>query len=116
MFRDTVTVFHHSIKGDKDIYTRTVVSGVYWYGSAGIAASGKGLEVDNIVTIISSPEKAREYDDTWSVESGDKIVRGVCGDISSFKELNGKDVITVKSCSVNVVGSDDTDNVTITGK
>lgn len=115
MFPHTITIFHHIAEKDKDIYTRKVVSGFYWYGSTGIAPSGKGQESEDSITIISSPENAKTFGKKWNVQKGDRIVKGECPDISSFKDLNGKEVVTVMKVEPNVIGSF-VDNVTITGK
>lgn len=114
MFPHIITIFHHNIINGADTYTRQVVYGVYWYGSTGISSGDKGAKSSDNITVITSPENARNHGKTWTVESGDRIVKGVCGDISSFKELNGKDVITVMSVAVNILNSD-VDNITITG-
>ena len=115
MFPHTITIFHHIAEKDKDIYTREVVSGVYWYGSEGISVSGKGQESADSITIISSPENAKTFGKKWNVQKGDRVVKGNCPDISSFKDLNDKEVVTVMKVEPNVIGSL-VDNVTITGQ
>lgn len=115
MFPHTITIFHHIAEKDKDIYTRKVVPGFYWYESTGIVQSGKGQESDDSVTIISSPENAKTFGKKWTVQKGDRVVKGDCPDISSFKDLNGKEAVTVMKVEPNVCGSL-VDNVTITGK
>ena len=115
MFPHTITIFNHAVVDNKDVYTRKVVQGVYWYGSAGISQSGKGQESTDSITIISSPENAKTFGEKWTVHTGDRIVKGICPDISLFKELKDKEVITVMKVEPNVCGSF-VDNVTITGK
>ncbi|MBP3446220.1 MAG: hypothetical protein J6K64_02985 [Clostridia bacterium] len=115
MFPHTITIFHHTASGGEDVYTRKVVEGVYWHGSTGISRDGKGQESTDSITVISSPENASTYGRKWSVQKGDKVVKGACGDISSFKELNSKEVITVMSVADNRCNSS-VDNITITGK
>lgn len=115
MFPHTITIFHHATTGGKDVYTRKVVEGVYWYGSTGISRDGKGQEGTDSITVISSPENARTYGSKWTVQKGDRVVKGVCGDISSFKDLKDKEVITVMKVNPDVCGSL-VDNITITGK
>ena len=115
MFPHTITIFHHEIKGDNDIYTRYVVRNVYWYGEKGVAESGKGTEATKSITVITSADTAKTYGKSWSVQARDRIVKGVCPEISSFKELDDKEVITVTGVAENIIGSD-VDNVTITGK
>lgn len=115
MFPHKITIFHHAEKDGKDVYTRKVVPGFYWYGPTGIVQSGKGQEREDNVTIVSSPENARSYGEKWTVQKGDRVVKGECPDVSSFKELNDKEVITVMKVDPNVCGSL-VDNITITGK
>lgn len=115
MFPHTITIFHHAVVDNKDVYTRKVVSGFYWYGHTGIVTSGKGQESDDSITIISSPENAKTFGKKWTVQKDDRIVKGECPDISSFKDLNGKEAVTVMKVEPNVCGSL-VDNVTITGK
>lgn len=115
MFPHTITIFHHAVVDNKDVYTRKVVRGFYWYGSTGIVQSGKGQESEDSITIISSPENAKAFGKKWTVQKDDRVVKGDCPDISSFKELNGKEAVTVMKVEPNVCGSL-VDNVTITGK
>lgn len=115
MFPHTITIFHHAVVDNKDVYTRKVVPGFYWYGHTGIVQSGKGQESDDSITIISSPENAKTFGEKWTVQKDDRIVKGECPDILSFKELNGKEVITVMSIADNRCNSS-VDNITITGK
>ena len=119
MFPHKITIFHHDIINDTDVYTRCVVSGVYWYGSTGISASGKGLETSNAVSIVTSAETAHSRHKTWNVCKGDRIVKGEYPDITSLKDLNAvekDDIITVTDIAENLVDSDDVDNIVITGK
>lgn len=115
MFPHTVTVYHHEVSGGADVYSRYVVPGVYWYGGSGIAAADRGIQSSGTVTVITSPDRARDFDKKWNVLPGDKIVKGVFGEITSFRELNGKEVATVANVAENIIGSD-VDNVTVTGK
>ncbi len=115
MFPHTITIIHHSIVNSTDVYSRTVLSGFYWYGAAEYGESGKGAEKNRNVTVISSPEMAASYGSEWSVCGGDRIVKGACPAITSYKDLIGKEVITVLSVAENICGSD-VDNIQITGK
>ncbi|MBP3441702.1 MAG: hypothetical protein J6L62_02760 [Clostridia bacterium] len=115
MFPHTITIFHHAVVDNKDVYTRKVVRGFYWYGSTGIVQSGKGQESEDSIMIISSPENVKTFGKKWTVQKDDRVVKGDCPDISSFKELNGKEAVTVMKVEPNVCGSL-VDNVTITGK
>lgn len=115
MFPHTITIFHHEIQNGSDVYTRYVVPGVYWYGSTGISESGKGAEAVKDITIVTSPETARTYNKKWRAQAKDRIVKGEHPAISAFKELEGKEVMTVISVTDDVIGSN-VDNVTIKGK
>lgn len=115
MFPHIITIFHHETINGTDSYTRYVVPDVFWYGSTGISADGKGLVTANAVTVITSAQTAHSYKKTWNVQKNDRIVKGECPAIESFKDLNGKEVITVTDVSENIVNSD-VDNITITGK
>ena len=115
MFPNTITIYSHSSQNLKDIYTRQVVSGVYWYGSVGMSSANKGVENVSDVKIVTSPETTAEYSKSWTVRNGDRIVKGEHGDIASFKDLNGEQVITVTSVAEHICGSE-VDNITIGGK
>ena len=115
MFPHTITIYSHLSQNLEDVYTRQVVSGVYWYGSTGISASGKGVDEVSTVKIVASPQTTSEYGKTWDVHNGDRIVKGVHSEISSFKDLSGKQAITVVSVSESICGSP-VDNITIGGK
>ncbi len=115
MFPHTITIYSHSSQNLKDIYTRQVVSGVYWYGSMGMSLANKGVENVSDVKIITSPETTAKYGNLWTVCNGDRIVKGEHGDIASFKDLNGEQIITVTSVAEHICGSE-VDNITIGGK
>lgn len=115
MFPHTITIYSHSSQNLKDIYTRQVVSGVYRYGSVGMSSANKGVENVADVKLITSPETTAEYGKSWTVRSGDRIVMGEHGDITSFKDLNGEQVITVTAVAEHICGSE-VDNITIGGK
>lgn len=115
MFPHKITIFSHSSQNLKDIYTRQVVSGVYRYGSVGMSSANKGVENVADVKLVTSPEATAKYGKSWTVRSGDRIVMGEHGDITSFKDLNGEQVITVTSVAEHICGSE-VDNITIGGK
>ena len=115
MFPHTITIYSQSSQNLKDIYTRQVVSGVYRYGSVGMSSANKGVEKVADVKLVTSPETTAEYGKSWTVRSGDRIVICEHGDITSFKDLNGEQVITVTSVAEHICGSE-VDNITIGGK
>ena len=49
MFPHTITVYRYQ---DDDSYSRTVIRGVYWYGSRSQAKSDKGVDQEAAVTVI----------------------------------------------------------------
>lgn len=113
MFPHTITIFHHSVAGGTDVYSRTEVSGWYWNHKAAQTGSGKGAERADTYTVVASPETTALYGDTWSVNVGDRAVKGSAPNIASWKDLKG-DVMTVKAVEENICGSG-VDNITLIG-
>lgn len=116
MFPHTITVFHHEIIDDKDIYTKRKIENVFWYGSDGISLSGNGLINSNLVNIDIPKKSLDGYGDDWCIYKKDIIVKGIADDIITIKDLKKySDVITVDSISNYDVNST-LDNILITGK
>ena len=113
MFPHTITIFHHSVVNGTDVYSRAEVSGWYWHRKAGQTGSGKGTERTDSYMVVASPETTALYGDVWSVQVGDRVVKGSAPDIASWKDLKG-DVMTVKAIEENICGSS-VDNITLTG-
>ena len=113
MFPHTITIFHHSVVDGTDVYTRTEIPGWYWSRKAGQTGSGKGTERTDSYTVIASPETTALYGNTWSVQTGDRAVKGSAPEITSWKDLKG-DVMTVKAIEENICGSG-VDNITLIG-
>ena len=113
MFPHTITIYHHSVVDGADVYSRTEVSGCYWNRKAGQTGSGKGTEKTDSYMVVASPETTALYGDTWSVNTGDRVVKGSAPDITSWKDLKG-DVMTVKAIEENICGSS-VDNITLIG-
>ena len=113
MFPHTITIFHHSVVNGTDVYSRKEVCGWYWHKHASQTTAGKGTEKTDSYTAIASPETTAFYGDSWSVEVGDRVVKGSAPDITSWKELKG-DVMVVRAVEENVCGSS-VDNITLTG-
>ena len=112
MFPDKITIYHHDIVNNEDVYQKTTVNGFYWNESTALDDANKGIKSKKQVTIISSPENAHTYGSEWTVCIDDVIVKGKGGAITSLKEVeNG---VTVKGVAVNVCNSD-VDNIVITG-
>lgn len=112
MFPHTITIYRHTEANGSDVITKQVISGFYWYGGNGITVGNKGATEEDSVTIVSSPERARDYGTVWTVQPRDRIVKGIGADITSLKEING---ITALRIDENTCGSK-VDNITITGK
>ena len=105
MFPDTITVYRHQ---DDDGYLRTVIHGVYWYGSKSQAKADKGVDQDASVTVIIPFLNV-------DVRPGDLIVKGHGQAISTKAELEDvKDWITAESVSEHDVGSE-LDGITVKG-
>ena len=105
MFPHTITVYRYQ---DDDSYSRTVIRGVYWYGSRSQAKSDKGVDQDAAVTVILP------FLDV-DVQQGDLIVKSEWKTIRSKAELeNVKEWITAESVSEHDVGSE-LDGITVKG-
>ena len=113
MFPHTITIYRHTVADGKDVFVRQTVSGVYWYGSTGLIGSGKGAETDGNVTVITSPALAATYGTGWTCLPGDRIMKGIGKDITSWKQLS--DGRTVLGVEESICGSP-VDCVTISGK
>ena len=109
MFNDIITIYKHSISNGADVYSRSVIKGVYVMGGRALADSSKGIESRATTTIITNPENAQKYGSQWTLDINDKIVIGEGGTITTLKGLNA---LSVTSVSVNVCGSD-VDNIEI---
>jgi hypothetical protein len=113
MFPHTISIFHHSVVGGADVYSRTELSGCYWNHKATQAAAGKGTEKTDSYMVVVNPELTALYGVTWNVYTGDRVVKGSAPDITSWKDLKG-DVMTVKAVEENICGSG-VDNITLLG-
>jgi hypothetical protein len=113
MFPHTITIYHHSVVGGADVYNRTELPGCYWNHTASTAAAGKGTEKTDSYMVVVNPELTSLYGVTWSVFTGDRVVKGPAPDITSWRDLKG-DVMTVKAIEENICGSS-VDNITLIG-
>ncbi|MCH1940025.1 DUF6751 family protein [Holdemania massiliensis] len=105
MFPHTITVYRHQ---DDDSYSRTVIHGVYWYGSRSRTKSNKGVDQDAAVTVIIPFLDA-------DVQPGDLIVKSEWKTVRSKAELEDvKEWITAESVSEHDVGSE-LDGITVKG-
>lgn len=107
MFPHTITIFN---KDENDVYSKSQIKGVYWYGSLKRHLSGKGVEDFNEVNIVIP------LIDFKDIVKGSIIVKGEYNeDISSIADLEEvNDCITVADISTNDVGSN-LDNVVVRG-
>lgn len=112
LFPHMITIYHLDTSTGDDKYTKIVLDGWYWQGEQTLQKDGKGVLTTKPTTIISNCEKARKYGKEYEIHENDRVILGVGEEITSFKELHNS--ITVKSVSVNVVGSD-VDHIKITG-
>lgn len=113
MFPHTITIYHHSVVNGTDVYSRTEVSGWYWNRKVAQTGSGKGTERADTYMVVASQATTALYGDSWSVNVGDRVVKGSGPDITSWKDLKG-DVMTVKAIEENICGSG-VDNITLIG-
>lgn len=112
MFPHTITIYRHAEVDGKDIITKQVIPGFYWYGGTGITGGNKGATEEDSATIVSSPERAQDYGTAWDVKPRDRVVQGAGPDVTTLKEIKG---ITVLRVDENICGSG-VDNITITGR
>ena len=112
MFPHTITIYRHSIVNNQDVYTKQTLSGFYIMPSKSFTSGDKSLEKTTPTTIVSNPENALKYGTEWDIQAGDRIVKGVGGDITALKQLIN--AIEVTSVQENVCGSA-VDNIVITG-
>lgn len=111
MFPHEITVFGSLIDGK---YPRILIKNVFWYGSQGIALSGKGIvDSDSINIIIPKDSLPKDL----KIKKGNRIVKGIVNEIEkSINELNQYDeVITVTSVSKYICDSN-LDCVLVSGK
>ncbi len=117
----TITIYNSS----NENYIKHVLKGVYWYGTDSINISGKGVvESNSINIIIDGEENLGKYiskesyqgdKDTYTLDTGIRIVYGVGPDITSLNELVNYKQISVFSFDINIVGSS-LDNILILGR
>lgn len=117
----TITIYN-SYNGE---YIKHVLNNVYWYGTDSINISGKGVVESNSINIIIdtkdnldkyvSKEEYQGDANTYTLDSGIRIVYGEGPDITSLNELDNLKQITVFSYDVNIVDSP-VDNILILGR
>lgn len=112
MFPHTITIYHHSVVSGADSYTKTVLDGAYWHHTQAQSGAGHGAERTDSYTIVMSPEQTAAYGTGWNAYVGDRVVKGVGGAITSFKDI--ADAMVIKSIQENICGSC-VDNVTLNG-
>lgn len=107
MFPHTCTIYH---KHGDDEYKRQVLEGVFWYGPQLLKLSGKGVEATTNTTVVIPKVLA----DTAEIAEGDYAVNGAGPEITSMRELEQYETITISSISTNYCGRPN-DNKVITG-
>lgn len=97
MFPHTITIYRHTVgSNNEDVYTRTVITGVYIDDSVGIRGDNVGAVRTDGVSVITNQGLAENLGKTWSVQPGDRVMRGTGSAITSLKQLDGvPDVWTV---------------------
>lgn len=126
MFPHTITLFNYV----NSKHYRHVINGVYWYGSKIINMQGNGFVNSDQVNIVIPKEKLNNYiskkqylqladdekEEYFTIQKGDKVVKGEIDDIQSINDLNKyDDVITIISYDINDVDSE-LNNILIGGK
>ena len=112
MFPHTLTIYHHFVEDGVDVYDKKEVPGWYWMHTAANAGTGKGAERADTYKIVACQATTSQYGLTWSVNVGDRVVKGSAPDITSWKDL--KDAMVVKAIEENICGSG-VDNITLIG-
>lgn len=126
MFPHTVTVFNIIQAVDKTIYHRCVVSDVYHYETQSISNEGKGEKVSSIYNVIFSNEALKKYvekiqensdENTFSLKENDIVVYDEFKEITDLLDIQKSDCkyFLVKSISDNRVGSEEVQNVVVSG-
>lgn len=97
MFPHTITIYRHTVgSNDADVYTRTVISGVYIDDSIGVRGDNRGDVRSDGVSVITNQGLAESYGSAWDAAPGDRIMRGTGEAITSLRDLDGiPDVWTV---------------------
>lgn len=116
----TITIYN-SFNGK---YIKNTLKDVYWYGTDSINISGKGVVEANSINIIIDGENLKKYiskeeyqgdKDTYTLDTGIRIVLGEGPEIKSLNELEDYKQISVFSYDVNIVDSP-LDNILILGR
>lgn len=112
MFNDTITIYNKYTGQDGlERWKRTVLSGVYWHTVRGatMRKTGQSSADSTQVIVPFTAKAARKYippkawqaltdkSGFYTIQSGDTIIKGNIPNevMSSIKELNGYDEITV---------------------
>ncbi len=116
----TITIYNKF----NDKYIKTILNGVYWYGTDSVNISGKGIVESGAINIIIDGDNLSKYvskeeyvgdKDTFTIENNIRIVYGIGPDIESLNEIEKLKQMTVFSYDTNIVGSS-IDNILISGK
>ena len=117
----TITIYNEY----NEKYLKTIIKGVYWYGTDSINISGKGIVEAGAINIIIDGDNLlkyipeREYKgnkDTFTIQRENRIILGEGPDINSVNDIPSNfKVMTVFGIDENLVGSS-IDNILITGK
>lgn len=126
MFPHTVTVFNVIEDIDKTTYHSCVVSDVYCYNDLAISQEGHGEKVSSVYNVCFSENALKKYvdkitkdapKDVFSLKNNDIVVYGEFDEIKDLKDIQKADVeyFLIKSISDNRVGSDDLQNILVSG-
>ncbi len=122
----TITIYNSFKDENGNIkYIKHKLDNVYWYGTDSINISGKGVvESNSINIIIDTKENLGKYipkenyqgnKDTYTLDTGIRIVYGEGPDITSLNELETYKQISVLSFDINIISSP-IDNILILGR
>ena len=120
----TITIFNRKVVEHKETFLPTVISGVTWYGSQGVAAQNDSDDTFKVRIPLNADRSGKDYleatayktlsveaaADFWTIQAGDFVVRGEMEDaVSGQSELSAsrEDFFVVRSYSDNTIrGSD----------
>lgn len=105
MFPHSITIYTLDDEGES--YSCETVKGVYWYGNNSLGNTEKGKEKGNSITIVMPLNKQPS-----TLKNGSIVVKGIHEAITSIKDLESVESVTVSSIAVHDVGSN-IDNIVV---
>lgn len=116
MFPHQITIYRHTVDASEaDVYTRQVIRDVYVNDAVAVRVNDRGDISADGVTVVTTPALAASLGSAWTVQPGDRIMRGAGPAITSLRDLVGlADVWTVLRVRRHTPGGT-VDNIVIEG-